>query len=126
MVEGRTHQDALMREAALRLFAGIETGVEEAWTQESVVNEVLFVLCSSRHYGLSRPDALNRFLPFFNLDGLGIVRKRLYSDALELFGSVAALDFTDCVLAIYAKEDDYELTTFDRRLARTAGVEVYS
>ncbi len=126
MVEGRTPQDASMREAAIRLFAGIEAGVEEAWTHESVVNEVLFVLCSPRHYGLSRSDALSRFLPLFDLEGVRIVRKRLYADALNLFGNVPALDFTDCVLAIYARDDDHELVTFDRRLAQTAGVEVYS
>jgi predicted nucleic acid-binding protein len=126
MVVGRTPQDALMREAALRLLAGIDAGLEEALTHESVVNEVLFVLCSPRHYGLSRPEALNRFLSIFNLDGLGIVRKRLYADALQLFGSVQALDFTDCVLAIYARDDELELVTFDRRLAQAAGVEVYS
>jgi predicted nucleic acid-binding protein len=126
MVEGRTPQDASMREAALRLFAGIEAGEEEALTNESVLNEVLFVLSSPRHYSLSRSDALNLFLPLFSLEGLRVVRKRLYADALELFGVTPALDFTDCVLAIYARDEDHELVTFDRRLARTAGVEVYS
>jgi predicted nucleic acid-binding protein len=113
-----------MRQAAVRLFDDIGTGAEEAWTLESVVNEVLYVLCVP--YGLSRADALDLFLPLFSLEGLRIARKRLYADALELFGGDAALDFTDCVLAFFAQEDGYELATFDRRLARTAGVEVYA
>jgi predicted nucleic acid-binding protein len=119
-----TRQDELMRQVAVRLFDHIGTGVEEAWTLENVVNEVLYVLCVP--YGLSRTDALDLFLPLFRLEGLRIARKRLYADALELFRNDSALDFTDCVLAVFAKEDGYELATFDRRLARTAGVEVYS
>jgi len=45
--------------------------------------------------------------------------------AIQAFERNSKLDFTDCLLAVYAAEDEHDLTTFDRDLALEAGVSVF-
>jgi predicted nucleic acid-binding protein len=119
-----TDADKRMASAARSLFEAIRRGDEEVTIYETVLDEVFFVLCSPRQYGLSHADAVTLFRPFFVMDGIRIARKRLYAEAIQLFAENPGLDFTDCLLATYAREDEHDLVTFDRRLARAAGVQV--
>jgi len=124
MAEEVTAADRRMAAAARSLFDAIRRGDEEATIHETVLDEVFFVLCSPRQYNLRHREAVINFRPFFVMDGIRIARKRLYVEAIELFAENEALDFTDCLLATYAREDKHDLVTLDRRLARAAGVEV--
>lgn len=113
-----------MAAAARALFDAVRSGDEEVTIYETVIDEVFFVLCSRRQYGLSHVDAVALFRPFLVMDGIHVARKRVYLEAMQLFADNPALDFTDCLLATYARADHHDLVTLDRRLARTVGVEV--
>jgi len=119
-----TAADRRMAAGARSLFDGIRSGDQEATIYETVLDEVFFVLCSPRQYGMSHREAVTLFRPFFVMDGIHIARKRLYVAAMELFADNPKLDFTDCLLAIYAREDKHDLVTLDRDLAKAAGVDV--
>jgi predicted nucleic acid-binding protein len=54
-----------------------------------------------------------------------VARKAMILDAIQIFERNSRLDFTDCLLAVYASEDEHELTTFDRDLAAEGGVKVF-
>ena len=115
-----------MRAVSNALFAAVARGDDEITTHDSVLGEVFYVLCSPRQYDLTHEVAVEKFLPIVELEGFRLGRKQMYVDAMGLFAENPALDFTDCLLAIYAEDDGHDLLTYDGRLAQEAGVEVYS
>jgi predicted nucleic acid-binding protein len=126
ITEPATPADRRMQVLSQQLFERVINGDEEVITCEAVLHEVFYLLCSPRSYGLEHNEAVARVRLAFDEPGFHIARKQTVSKAIDFFRDRPALDFTDCLLALYAEEDDHELTTFDRGLAREAGVEVYS
>ena len=115
-----------MYRASTSLFRAVESGEEDVTTYEAVLNEIFYVMCSPRQYAMTHSEAVGSFRPLFDLEGFRLPRKRLYGAAIELFGSNEALDFADCLLAVFAEEDAFELLTYDEKLARLAGIDVYA
>src|SRR4051812_17673301 len=116
----KTPQDEAMHTAASALFARIADGVEDAATIETVVHEIFHILCSNTGYARSHEQAVRLVRPAVRHRGLHMARKAMILSAIEVFERNSKLDFTDCLLAVYANEDDHDLTTFDRDLALEA------
>ena len=71
--------------ACYRLFQEVKQGVEELFTCESIIAEVVYVLSSSRApYQLSHSEVRDRLLPILSLRELKIPQKRTYLRALDL------------------------------------------
>ena len=121
----RTPQDSDMYATASALFARIADGIEDAITIETVVHEIFYILCSSAGYGLSHAQAVRLVRPAIRHRGLHLPRKAMVLRAIQAFEQNSKLNFTDCLLAVYATADEHDLTTFDRDLALEAGVPVF-
>ena len=125
MTEPTSPADEQMRLLSQRLFQQVLDGQEEVITCEAVLHEVFYLLCSTRNYGLEHVEAVGRVRLVFDEPSFHIARKQTVSRAIDFFRDRSALDFADCLLAAYAAEDGHDLTTFDRDLAKAAGVEVF-
>jgi predicted nucleic acid-binding protein len=120
-----TPQDIQMQAAAGALFTRVAGDEEEITTTEAVVHELFYMLCAKQHYGLPHDAATRHVWPIVSMPAFRLARKAVVVRAIQLFERNQALDFTDCLLAAYAGEDGHSLTTFDRDLAREAGVPVF-
>jgi predicted nucleic acid-binding protein len=121
----KTPQDSAMHATASALFARIADGFEDVTTIETVLHEVFYILCSNTGYAQSHAQAVRLVRPAVRHRSLHLARKTLILSAIEVFERNSKLDFTDCLLAVYAAEDGHELTTFDRDLADEAGVAMF-
>jgi len=121
-----TPQDARMQGASEHLFNRLIDGHEEVTTVDAVIHELFYILCANNHYGLPHDDAARRVLTIVGEPGFRMPRKAAVLAAIQIFGRNEKLDFTDCLLAVYANEDGHDLTTFDRELANEAGVPVFT
>jgi predicted nucleic acid-binding protein len=126
LTQPATAQDVLWHEAASRLFERFLDDQEEMTTLEPVLHELFYMLCSKRHYGRSHEFAAFIVRPIIEAPNLHIARKPTVIRAIQMFERNEALDFTDCLLAVYAREEGHDLTTFDRELANEAGVSVFA
>jgi predicted nucleic acid-binding protein len=120
-----TPQDVQMQAAAGNLFTRVVDGEEEITTSEAVLHETFYMLCAGQHYGLPHDEATQQLWTIVGSPGFRMARKAVVVRAVQLFELNPALDFTDCLLAAYADEDGYDLTTFDRALAAEGRVEVF-
>jgi predicted nucleic acid-binding protein len=120
-----TPQDESMQAAAGDLLTNVVEGKEEITTTEAVLHELFYMLCAKQHYGLSHDEAVSQVWTIVSHPGFRLSRKSTVLRSIQVFASSPALDFTDCLLAVYASEDAHDLTTFDRDLARYAGVRVF-
>jgi len=126
LTQPATAADQRMQVLSQRLFERVISGDEDVTTCEAVLHEVFYLLCSARNYGLQHAEAVDLVRLVFDGPGFQIARKQTISRAIDFFRDRPALDFTDCLLAVYAEEDGHDLTTFDRVLAREAGLRVFS
>ncbi|MDP8923495.1 MAG: type II toxin-antitoxin system VapC family toxin [Chloroflexota bacterium] len=123
LVQPVTPVDHARHTAARALFRRIQGGQEHVRITESVIAEVLYVLCSPRQYGLGHANASARLRPILSLRGLHIPHKRTYLRALEIFSTYSHLDFEDAVVVAHmAREGEADLYTFDSDFDRIPGI----
>ncbi|HWO93243.1 MAG TPA: type II toxin-antitoxin system VapC family toxin [Dehalococcoidia bacterium] len=118
-----TRDDERKAEACRALFRRLQRGEEEATTNEVILHEVLYVLCSPRLYELTHEEAAARLRPILAVRGLRLPHKRRYQRALDLFATFPFLDFGDA-LAIAQMDDQgmTELYSYDADFDRVEAV----
>lgn len=123
LVRAQTPADQASQAACANLFNLVSSGAAEITTCESVVAEVLFVLCSRRQYGLTHEDASARLGPILGLRGFRLPQKRVYLRALDLFATYEHLDYPDALLIAHTERQRLqELLSYDKGLDRVPGV----
>jgi len=78
-----------------------------------VVAEIVYVL--SGFYNLKRDLIAQTLLELADEINIIVVQKKVVLHALQVYASTT-FDFVDCLLIGYAKEDKYEIFTFDKKL----------
>lgn len=104
-----------MERQALHLFEFVERGEETVTTSEVVLHEVAYVLMSKRHYGVDRLTVASYLRALLRLRGLHLPtgERKVYSRAIELFGSHSGLSMADCLVAARSERMGIPLATFD-------------
>jgi len=87
MVQPQTTKDRVMGHQAAELFNSVQQGERKITTSEATVAEVVFILTSRRHYGLSRADGVSRLKPILALRHCRMPAKAVSLRALDLFAS---------------------------------------
>ncbi len=126
ILRAETDADKTMFEAASALFRLAQAGEESFITSEAVVAEVVFILSSKRHANLPRRDVAALPRPLLGLRGCAIPHKSRVLRALDLWVAYERISFVDALMAAYAIEFDVPLASFDRGLAQTSGVSIWS
>jgi predicted nucleic acid-binding protein len=122
LVAAETPRDVEMQQGSTRLLDALAADLDEALTSDLVIHEVLYILTSKSHYGLSKEEAVGRLRSILGISALALPRKALVIEAMELFGENSFLDFPDAMLIVTAREDAHEIVSFDRGLSRIRGV----
>lgn len=109
-----TRDDEEKAEHCRRLFVQLEAGAVQAWTSESVIAEIVFVLASPRQYALSHEHIRDLLTPLLHLRGLHVPYKPIFLEALRDFGAYRDLDFEDALtLAHMRRLHLNELISYD-------------
>jgi predicted nucleic-acid-binding protein len=80
-----------------------------------VVAEIVYVL--SKVYGLKRDVIAQTLTDIADLDNIKIAQKPVVLHALGVYAAIT-LDFVDCLLIGYAKENGHTIFTFDKKLQK--------
>jgi predicted nucleic-acid-binding protein len=86
-------------------------------TPQIIVFEVIFALSS--FYRFSKDKVVKALEYIINSDYFNLESRSDFVSALEIYKK-NNLDFTDCFLAARAKSENYEITTFDKKLDKYA------
>ena len=78
-----------------------------------VIAEVIYVLFKVYH--AERNIISQIVMDITNADKIRVAQKRVVHHALRVYASTT-FDFVDCLLAGYAKEEKYNIFTFDKKL----------
>lgn len=109
-----TKDDQRKHRACLALFQQAERSEVSLTTSESVVAEVVYVLSSAKHYGLSRRQiqvALSRLLI---LPGIRLEHHSTFITALGLYAE-NSIDFEDCLTVAHMKRERLtEIYSYDK------------
>lgn len=115
--------DLVKGAASQNLFEALAKGEDEVMCSESVVAEIMFVLTSNRHYGLTREDAAQRVQPILTAQGLHFPDKRAILRAMDLYSTYAFLDFEDALsVANMESARISDIVSYDRGFDRVDGV----
>lgn len=118
-----TRDDAAKAAASMALFERLNRGDEEVITSEAVIAEVIFVLTSRSHYGLTRLQAVERLHPVVLARGLHLAEKRTILRAIDVYTEHSLLDFEDALTVAHMEADGIEeLYSYDRGFDRVEGV----
>jgi predicted nucleic-acid-binding protein len=80
-----------------------------------VVAEMVYVL--SKVYSVERKVIAQTIMDITNSDDIMVAQDRVVRHALRVYASTT-LDFVDCLLTGYAKEERYTVFTFDKQLQK--------
>jgi predicted nucleic acid-binding protein len=117
-----TGDHAVHSPAAQQFFADVEYGRLAVWTTDLVIAECVWVLTTSRKYGMPRADVRDALLPIIELQSLNLDGKRLYRRVFEIFVSVN-VDFIDAFHAARVELlQPPHLYSFDRHFDRIPSV----
>ena len=115
--------DPVKGEASKAFFEKLLLGDDEVLSSESVVAEILYVLTSSRHYGLSRSEAIERLQPALVAQGLRFADKRAILRAVEVYSDYSFLDFEDALSVAHMEAARInEIMSYDRGFDRVEGI----
>jgi uncharacterized protein len=118
-----TWDDPEKSPACQAVFDALDANVEDGFSSESIVAEVLYVMTSSRQYGLDRVDVAERLRPALSTRGLHFPAKAIVLRALDLYQENAFLDFEDALTAAHMESTGIsELYSYDRDFDRVPGV----
>ena len=123
LVAPPTVEDRRKQEACQALFLAVARGEEQITASESILHEVLYVLCSPRQYKLTHQDAVGRLRPVLSLRGFHLPQKRLLMNAVELFSVHSFLDFADTVAIVHSQEIGDDLLSYDTGFDAVPGVQ---
>jgi predicted nucleic acid-binding protein len=118
-----TKDDERKAQACYTLFQRVKRGEETLITSETIIAEVIYVLSSSSHYGLSHAEISTRLQPILTLRGLKFPKKQVCLRALELFTQHPTLDFED-VLSVAHMEQEHlkEIYSYNTDFDRFPGI----
>lgn len=118
-----TGDDPGKQRAAADLFERLEAREIALDVVDTVIADAVFVLTSSRHYGLSREETGNALSTLVAAPGLVMRNKRAVLEALSLFSSTR-LDFGECmIVASMRASDSSTLYSYDRDFDRFNDIE---
>lgn len=83
------------------------------YISNEVLAEVIYVLIGV--YDIPKKDVSNMLIQLIYFKNIQVENKTILIDSLKLFQN-KNLDFVDCLLCIYSKED--EIKTFDKKLLK--------
>jgi len=92
-----------------------QLSIEIGYVPIEVIAEVVYVL--SKVYKVERNIISQIITDITNTDKIRIIDTNVVQHALEVFAS-SSLDFVDCLLVGYAKEKQYFVFTFDKKLQK--------
>ena len=104
MIRLFTRDDEAKAERCFQLLQCARRGEVELLLCEAVLAEAVYVLSSSRLYGLSRMQVRDRLLPILELRGVHLQPKCLYRRALELYAATN-IKFEDALLVAHMEEN---------------------
>jgi predicted nucleic-acid-binding protein len=84
---------------------------KKVFIANEIIAEVIYVLDGV--YGISRDKVADLLLELISFHNILVTNKKALKESLEIF-KVKKLDFVDCLLCAYSKED--EILTFDKKL----------
>lgn len=122
ITEPVTDIDRSRQEACIAFFESVDSGDFTVTTSESVIDEIFYVLCSTRQYGLGHEDAVSRLAPVLSMHGFHLPRRRLFIEAIQLFAAHAFLDFADAMSATISRVQGDDLLSYDSDFDRLPGV----
>jgi len=91
-----TGDDPEKMKACANLFKAANGNEVTLVSSETIIAEVVYVLGSKRHYGLSAEETSNRLKPIISIRGLKLEHKDKVLYALNLFSEMK-IDFEDCL-----------------------------
>ncbi|MDR2206553.1 MAG: PIN domain-containing protein [Flavobacteriaceae bacterium] len=98
---------AMVEEAKKRLSSDV------CFVPVEVVAEIVYVL--SKVYGVERTLIAQTMADVANVNNIVVAQQHVVLHALRVYASTA-FDFVDCLLIGYAREDKYDVFTFDKKL----------
>jgi len=84
---------------------------KKVFIANEIIAEVIYVLDGV--YNISRDKIANLLLELISFQNILVINKKVLKESLEIY-KVKNLDFVDCLLCAYSKEDD--ILTFDKKL----------
>jgi predicted nucleic acid-binding protein len=119
-----TGDDAAKAEACRALLTRIGSNQEDAFTSETVVAEVFYVLTRSRGgYRVDRVELAQRMRPLLHMSGMAMPAKTGVLRALEVYEAHPDLDFEDALSVAHMEGRSIsEIVSYDRGFDSVAGV----
>ena len=93
----------------------LQLSKEVAYILVEVIAEVVYVL--SKVYSVERKVIAQIIMDITQTNKISVINKTVVHYALGIFAS-SSLDFVDCLLVAYAKEEQYSIFTFDKKLQK--------
>ena len=93
----------------------LQLSKEVAYILVEVIAEIVYVL--SKVYKVERKLIAEIITDITQTNKIKVVNNNVVNYALEIFAS-SSLDFVDCLLVAYAKEEQYSIFTFDKKLQK--------
>lgn len=117
-----TGDDPVEQAAAADLFRRVASGDVGGRAPESVIADTVFVLSSSRLYGMSRDRVREALAPLLGLPAFRVRNRPEVLRALDLYATTR-LDVSDALLvAAMEQEGAVDLYSYDRHFDRIAGI----
>jgi predicted nucleic acid-binding protein len=118
-----TGDDPVKQGASRLLFERLDRDEEQLLTSEAVVAEIIYVLTSRAHYGLTRGAAAQRLLPALRCPGLRIANKAVVLRALDVYEAHSRLDYEDALSVAHMESVGIdEIVSYDRGFDRVEGI----
>ena len=104
-------------------FRRVRNRQEEAFTTETIIAEVTYVLSSRGTYRLSHADISGRLKPVLRLRGLKLPHKRICLRALDLYAQHPRLDIEDALAVAHMERAGlHEIVSYDADFERLPGI----
>ena len=119
-----TGDDPSKAEACRALLRRVDEEDEEAYTSETVLAEVFYVLTRGRSgYRVDRVELAQRMRPIIQARGLTMTDKAMVLRALAVYETHAQLDFEDALSVAHMESRGItEIVSYDEDFDRVAGV----
>jgi predicted nucleic acid-binding protein len=118
-----TGDDPIKQGASKLLFERLDRDEEQLLTSEAVVAEIIYVLTSRAHYGLTREAAAQRLLPALRSPGLRIANKTVVLRALDVYEAHSRLDYEDALSVAHMESAGIdEIYTYNKDFDQVPGV----
>jgi predicted nucleic acid-binding protein len=113
-----TGDDPKKQARSRALFQQVEQGKISVATPATVIADAVYVLSSKRLYNRPREHVAALLSPLVRLPGFHVQGRRAVLAALQLYGTIASLDFGDALIAaamlqarspaVYAYDTDFD------------------